>query len=84
MSTPLYGGRVSALQTNTRAGNKLFLESDLVLGIGSVCAERRTGDLTVYRGERKFIHVDIEPTVIGKVISLISPSWRTPSWPWRP
>ena len=65
---PLYGGRVG-LQTNTRAGNKLFLESDLVLGIGCRFAERHTGDLTVYRGERKFIHIDIEPTVIGKVIS---------------
>jgi len=64
---PLYGGRVG-LQTNTRAGNKLFLESDLVLSIGNRFAERHTGDLTVYRGERKFIHIDIEPTVIGKVL----------------
>jgi tartronate-semialdehyde synthase len=63
---PLYGGRVG-LQTNTRGGNKLFLESDLVLGIGCRFAERHTGDLAVYRGERKFIHIDIEPGVIGKV-----------------
>jgi tartronate-semialdehyde synthase len=63
---PLHGGRVG-LQTNTRGGNKLFLESDLVLGIGCRFAERHTGDLAVYRGERKFIHIDIEPTVIGKV-----------------
>jgi tartronate-semialdehyde synthase len=63
---PLYGGRVG-LQTNTRGGNKLFLESDLVLAIGARFAERHTGDLAVYRGERKFIHIDIEPTVIGKV-----------------
>jgi len=63
---PLYGGRVG-LQTNTRGGNKLFLESDLVLSIGNRFAERATGDLTVYRGERKFIHIDIEPTVLGKV-----------------
>jgi tartronate-semialdehyde synthase len=63
---PLYGGRVG-LQTNTRGGNKLFLESDIVLSVGNRFAERHTGDLTVYRGERKFIHVDIEPTVLGKV-----------------
>ncbi len=63
---PLYGGRVG-LQTNTRGGNKLFLESDLVLSIGNRFAERATGDLTVYRGERKFIHIDIEPTVLGMV-----------------
>jgi len=63
---PLYGGRVG-LQTNTRGGNKLFLESDLVLSIGNRFADRHTGDLTVYRGQRKFIHVDIEPTQLGKV-----------------
>ena len=63
---PLYGGRVG-LQTNTRGGNKLFLESDLVLSIGNRFAERATGDMTVYRGERKFIHIDIEPTVLGMV-----------------
>jgi tartronate-semialdehyde synthase len=63
---PLYGGRVG-LQTNTRGGNKLFLESDLVLSIGNRFADRHTGDLTVYRGERKFIHIDIEPTQLGKV-----------------
>ncbi len=62
----LYGGRIG-LQTNTRGGNKLFLESDLVLAIGARFAERHTGDLAVYRGDRKFIHIDIEPTVIGKV-----------------
>ena len=39
----------------------------LVLAIGARFAERHTGDLAVYRGERKFIHIDIEPTVIGKV-----------------
>jgi len=65
---PLYGGRVG-LQTNTRGGNKLFLESDLVLGIGCRFAERHTGDLAVYRGARTFIHIDIEPTVIGKVFA---------------
>jgi tartronate-semialdehyde synthase len=63
---PLYGGRIG-LQTNTRGGNKLFLESDLVLSIGNRFAERATGDLAVYRGERKFIHIDIEPTVLGMV-----------------
>jgi len=63
---PLFGGRVGC-QVNTRGGNKLFLESDLVLSIGNRFADRHTGDLTVYRGERKFIHIDIEPTQLGKV-----------------
>jgi tartronate-semialdehyde synthase len=65
-SHPLYSGRVGC-QTNTRGGNKLFLESDLVLCIGNRFADRHTGDLAVYRGERKFIHIDIEPTQLGKV-----------------
>ena len=62
----LYGGRVG-LQTNTRGGNKLFLESDLVLSIGNRFADRHTGDLTVYRGARKFIHIDIDPGQLGRV-----------------
>ena len=65
---PLYGGRVG-LQTNTRGGNKLLLESDLVLSIGNRFAERHTGDLAVYRGDRKFIHMDIDPLQLGKVLS---------------
>ncbi len=63
---PLYGGMVG-IQTSTRGGNKLFLESDVVLCIGNRFADRHTGDVTVYRGERKFIHIDIEPTQLGKV-----------------
>ncbi len=63
---PLYGGLVG-IQTTTRGGNKLFLEADLVLSIGNRFADRHTGDITVYRGERKFIHIDIEPTQLGKV-----------------
>ena len=63
---PLYGGMVG-IQTSTRGGNKLFLESDVVLCIGNRFADRHTGDVAVYRGERKFIHIDIEPTQLGKV-----------------
>lgn len=63
---PLYGGMIG-IQTSTRGGNKLFLESDVVLCIGNRFADRHTGDVTVYRGERKFIHIDIEPTQLGKV-----------------
>jgi tartronate-semialdehyde synthase len=43
------------------------LESDLVLALGARFGDRHTGDLDTYRGERKFIHVDVEPTQIGKV-----------------
>jgi tartronate-semialdehyde synthase len=63
---PLYMGIVG-LQTNQRYANALFLESDLVVGIGNRWAERHTGDLETYRGDRKFIHVDIEPSQMGRV-----------------
>ncbi|MFF8863190.1 glyoxylate carboligase [Streptomyces sp. NPDC015139] len=56
------------VQTSHRYGNATFLESDCVLGIGNRWANRHTGyKLDVYRGDRKFVHVDIEPTQIGKI-----------------
>ncbi|MET8773188.1 glyoxylate carboligase [Streptomyces sp. NPDC004658] len=56
------------VQTSHRYGNATFLESDFVLGIGNRWANRHTGyKLDVYRGGRKFVHVDIEPTQIGKI-----------------
>ncbi|MYZ39380.1 MULTISPECIES: glyoxylate carboligase [unclassified Streptomyces] len=55
------------LQTSHRYGNATFLESDFVLGIGNRWANRHTGKLDVYRQGRTFVHVDIEPTQIGKI-----------------
>jgi tartronate-semialdehyde synthase len=63
---PLYAG-MAGIQTQTRYGNAIFLESDLVLAIGARFAERHTGNLDVYRGARKFIHIDIDPGQIGRV-----------------
>ncbi|MQY03303.1 glyoxylate carboligase [Actinomadura macrotermitis] len=63
---PLYAG-MTGVQTSQRYGNASFLESDLVLALGARFGDRHTGDLDVYRGDRRFIHVDIEPTQIGKV-----------------
>src|SRR6188472_55166 len=57
------------LQTSHRYGNATMLESDFVLGIGNRWANRHTGALDVYRAGRKFVHVDIEPTQIGRVFS---------------
>jgi tartronate-semialdehyde synthase len=62
----LYAGMVG-IQTNQRYANELFLESDLVVAIGARFADRHTGNLEVYRGNRKFIHIDIEPFQIGRV-----------------
>ena len=63
---PLYVG-LAGIQTQTRAGNEALLNSDLVLAVGARFAERHTGALDVYRGERTFIQVDVEPTQIGRV-----------------
>jgi tartronate-semialdehyde synthase len=63
---PLFAG-MAGLQTQTRWGNAAFLESDLVLAVGARFGDRHTGDLETYRRGRRFVHVDIEPTQIGKV-----------------
>ena len=63
---PLMAGMVG-LQTAHRYGNATMLESDFVLGIGNRWANRHTGGLDVYRAGRTFVHVDIEPTQIGRV-----------------
>ncbi len=65
---PLYVG-LAGIQTQTRAGNRALLEADVVLAVGARFAERHTGDLAVYRGDRRFIHVDVEPTQIGRVFT---------------
>ncbi len=63
---PLMAGMVG-LQTSHRYGNATFLQSDFVLGIGNRWANRHTGSVEVYTKGRKFVHVDIEPTQIGRV-----------------
>ncbi len=65
---PLYAG-MTGIQTQTRPGNEAFLDSDLVLAIGARFAERHTGDLDVYRRGRRFIHIDVEPTQLGRAFS---------------
>ncbi|GGP46708.1 MULTISPECIES: glyoxylate carboligase [Streptomyces] len=57
------------LQTSHRYGNANFLESDFVLGIGNRWANRHTGKLDVYTQGRTFVHVDVEPTQIGKIFA---------------
>jgi tartronate-semialdehyde synthase len=64
---PLYAGQIGT-SCNTPFGNKIFLESDLVLGIGCRFSDRNTGALDVFTSGRKFIHIDIEPTQIGRII----------------
>lgn len=63
---PLMAG-MCGLQTSHRYGNATMLASDFVLGIGNRWANRHTGSIEVYAKGRKFVHVDIEPTQIGRV-----------------
>jgi tartronate-semialdehyde synthase len=63
---PLMAGMVG-LQTSHRYGNATMLASDFVLGIGNRWANRHTGSVETFTKGRKFVHVDIEPTQIGRV-----------------
>lgn len=59
----------AGLQTSDRYGNATFLRSDCVIGIGNRWANRHTGSIETYTQGRKFIHVDIEPTQIGRIFA---------------
>ncbi len=65
---PLMAG-MCGLQTSHRYGNANVLASDFVLGIGNRWANRHTGSPEVYCKGRTFVHVDIEPTQIGRVFT---------------
>jgi len=57
------------LQTAHRYGNATLLASDMVIGIGNRWANRHTGSVDKYKAGRRFIHIDIEPTQIGRVFA---------------
>ena len=65
---PLMAGMVG-LQTSHRYANATYLRSDFALGIGNRWANRHTGSIETYTRGRKFVHVDIEPTQIGRVFN---------------
>ncbi|AZM51069.1 glyoxylate carboligase [Streptomyces sp. WAC 06738] len=66
---PLNAGMVG-LQTSHRYGNENLLAADFVLGIGNRWANRHTGyRLDVYTEGRTFVHVDVEPTQIGRIFA---------------
>ncbi|MFI9201980.1 glyoxylate carboligase [Streptomyces sp. NPDC053048] len=59
----------TGIQTSQRYANASFLEADFVLAVGARFGDRHTGaDTAVYKGARTFVHVDIEPTQLGRVI----------------
>lgn len=63
---PLHAGH-AGIQVGQPIGNRVFVESDLILGIGCRFTDRHTGNIAVYRGNRKFIHINVEPKEIGKI-----------------
>ncbi len=63
---PLNAGHCG-IQVGQPIGNKVFLDADLILGLGCRFTDRHTGAIKTYRGERRFIHVNIEPGEINKI-----------------
>jgi tartronate-semialdehyde synthase len=63
---PLNAGH-AGIQVGQPIGNKVFCDSDLILGIGCRFTDRHTGNISVYKGNRKFIHINVEPKEIGKI-----------------
>ena len=65
---PLHVGHIG-IQVGSPFGNRFFLDSDLVLGIGCRFGDRHTGRLDVYTRGRRFIHVNVDPEQIGRIIT---------------
>ena len=63
---PLHAGH-AGIQVGQPIGNKIFVDSDLIIGIGCRFTDRHTGNIAVYKGNRKFIHINVEPKEIGKI-----------------
>lgn len=64
---PLYAGQVGT-RISIPPGNEIFLGSDVVLAVGVRFGDRHTGDTSIYKGNRQFIHVEVEPSQIGRTI----------------
>lgn len=63
---PLNAGH-AGIQVGQPIGNRVLLESDLVLAIGCRFTDRHTGAISAYRANRKFIHINIAPSEINKI-----------------
>jgi len=68
LNHPLNAG-MPGIQCGQPIGNRVFCESDLIIGIGCRFTDRHTGDINSYRGNRKFIHINVEPKEIGKIFA---------------
>jgi len=64
---PLNAGH-AGIQVGQPIGNRILSGSDVVLGVGCRFTDRHTGDIKSYTEGRKFIHIDIEPSQIDKIL----------------
>lgn len=64
---PLHVGHIG-IQVGSPFGNEFFLDSDLVMGIGNRFTDRHTGKLDVYTKGRRFIHINVDPATIGRIV----------------
>lgn len=64
---PLNAGHMG-IQVGGPLGNKVFMDSDLVLGVGCRFTDRHTGSIDVYTKDKDFIHIDIDEKEINKIV----------------
>ncbi|MFO7696265.1 MAG: thiamine pyrophosphate-binding protein [Anaerolineae bacterium] len=64
---PLHVGHIG-IQVGQPFGNRFFLGSDLVLAVGNRFNDRHTGALSAYIKGRRFIHINVEPEHIGRIV----------------
>jgi len=57
----------------THAANKLILEADVLLAVGTRFSDRTTGTLDQFCPDAKIIHVDVDAAEIGKNVSVDVP-----------
>jgi len=57
----------------TRAANKLILEADVLLAVGTRFSDRTTGTLDQFCPDAKMIHIDIDAAEIGKNVEVDVP-----------
>lgn len=55
------------------AANKMILEADVLLAVGTRFADRSTGRIDTFCKDAKIIHIDIDPAEIGKNLDVDLP-----------
>jgi tartronate-semialdehyde synthase len=64
---PLHVGHIG-IQVGQPFGNHFYQGSDVVLAVGNRFNDRHTGALAAYTRGRRFIHINVEPEHIGRIV----------------